>query len=102
MDGLYFVAEDLLYYRIHRNNMSNAFRDKQQSKLASEERYLAYEIPVGDAQESDLFFLARRKFVSPRNWILAFGMKLKQRIQRSALEKRRSLLRRQKMASSSR
>ncbi|QAY96090.1 hypothetical protein CWB41_10400 [Methylovirgula ligni] len=101
MDGLYFVAEDLLYYRIHRNNMSNAFRDKLQSKLASEERYLTYEIPVGDAQENDLFFLARRKFVSPRHWILAFGMKLKQRIQRSALEKRRSQLRRQKMVSPS-
>jgi glycosyltransferase involved in cell wall biosynthesis len=89
MNGLYFVAEKLIDYRIHASNMSNLFRDRTQSALVRDERHAAYELALGSVQSADMLTLARRKMLSVRQWRLVSAMRDKQRFRSSRLKELR-------------
>jgi glycosyltransferase involved in cell wall biosynthesis len=92
MNGLYFVAEKLIDYRVHASNMSRKFRDKTQSSLVRDERHAAYELALGKVQSADMWKLARSNMLSLRHWRLVFKMHQKQRFRCNRLEKLRKSL----------
>lgn len=92
MNGLYFVADKLVDYRLHSSNMSNVFRDRTQSPLVRNERHAAYELALGKVQSLDMLTLARRKILSVRHWLIVLKIWRKQRLRSSRLEDLRKSL----------
>jgi hypothetical protein len=92
MNGLYFVAEKLIGYRIHASNMSKVFRQGTQSALVRDECHTAYELALGKVQSADMLRLARRKIFSVRQWRLVSAMCHKQRYRSSRLEELRETI----------
>lgn len=90
MNGLYFVAERLIDYRIHASSMGNVFRDKTQPFLLNDERHTAYELALGKVQSADMLELARHKIFSLRHWLLVLAVQRKQRLRSTKLKRIRA------------
>jgi glycosyltransferase involved in cell wall biosynthesis len=70
MKGIFYLSDSLISYRLHGNNMSQFFREKDVDPQLLAERHLAFELALRPIQKEDLLRLARKKLISFRHWRL--------------------------------
>lgn len=70
MKGLFYLSDRLVSYRLHSNNMSHFFREKNVDPELLAERHLSFELALRPVQKKDLLRLARPRLMSVRHWLL--------------------------------
>jgi hypothetical protein len=74
MKGLFHLSDCLISYRLHSNNMSQFFREKDVDPQLLAERHLTFELALRPVQKEDLLRLARKRRTSLRHWRLVRRM----------------------------
>lgn len=74
MKGFFYLSDRLVSYRLHSNNMSHFFREKDVDPQLLAERHLTFELALRPVQKEDLLRLARQRLTSSRHWLLVRQM----------------------------